>query len=355
MISRSSSFGYKGRNVEPKQVSHDLGVRYVVGGSVRRSGNRVRIGVELVDAANAIQLWSANYIRELEDIFDVQDQIVQTIVGAVEPEVTAAEWARARHAPVNRLDAWDQYRRGTWHLYRFDRDDIFVAQECCQAAMARDPNFAEPCAAFAYACHLMLIFDYVTDRERTLREGLDAARGAVQLDDRDSFGHAILGRLYMMARDYDLAIAETQMAIERNPYSPQAHFGLGFALVVAGRSEDALAPLLKAVKLSPRDPNLASYGTVLATAHLMLGQPAQAAEWARTATLQSSSHFIAVMHLAVALNDLGDKVRAQKAKERLLVLKPDFTSSYVTRCWPFRRQADANRLVKSLRKLRLPD
>jgi len=183
--------------------------------------------------------------------------------------LTAAEWARAQQAPVNRLDAWDQYRRGTWHLYRFDRDNIFTARDYCLAAMARDPNFAEPCAAFAYTCHLTLIFDYAADRERTLREGLDAARNAVQLDDRDSFAHAILGRLHMMARDYDLAIAETQTAIERNPYSPQAYFGLGFALVVAGRSKEALLPLLKAVELSPRDPNLASYGTVLATAHLI--------------------------------------------------------------------------------------
>src|SRR5262245_29333284 len=103
--------------------------------------------------------------------------------------------------------------------------------------MDRDPNFAEPCAAFAYACHLMLIFDYAADREHTRREGLDAARRAVQLDDRDSFAHAILGRLYMMAREFDLAIAETRTAIERNPYAPQAHFGLGFALVVAGRSD----------------------------------------------------------------------------------------------------------------------
>jgi tetratricopeptide (TPR) repeat protein len=148
-------------------------------------------------------------------------------------------------------------------------------------------------------------------------------------------------------------ITETRTAIERNPHSPQAHFGLGFAFVVAGRSEEALAPLLKAVELSPRDPNLASYGTVLATAHLMLGQPAQAVEWSRTATRQPSTHFIAFMHLAAALSDIGDMGGALKAKDRLLALKPDFTASYVTRCWPFKRQADANRLVKSLRKLDL--
>jgi TolB-like protein len=353
VISRSSSFSYKGKNVEPKQVSYDLGVRYIVGGSVRRSGNRVRIGVELVDASNSIQLWSANYNRDLEDIFDVQDQIVQTIIGAVEPEVTAAEWERARQKPLNRLDAWDQYRRGTWHLYRFDRDNILAARRYCLAAMARDPEFAEPCSGFGYACHLMLIFDYVANRDDTLREGLEAARRAVQLDDRDSFGHAILGRLYMMTREFDLAIAETRTAIERNPYSPQAHFGLGFAFVVAGRAEEALVPLLKAVELSPRDPNLASYGTVLATAHLLLGQPAQAAEWARTATRQPSSHFIAFMHLAVALSDLGDEAGALKAKDRLLALKPDFSSAYVARCWPFKRQADVGRLVNSLQKLDL--
>ncbi len=353
VISRSSSFSYKGKQTDPKQVAGDLGVRYIVGGSIRRAGKRVRIGIELVDASNGIQLWARHYDRQIQDIFDVQDEIVQTVVGAVEPEMTAAEWESARLRPANNLDAWDQYRRGTWHLYRFGLDDIRAAKGHCRAAIASDAEFAQPYAMLGYACHLSLIFDYVSDRSDTLDEGIEAAKRAVELDERDSFAHAILGRLYMMAREHELALEETREAIELNPYSPQAHYGLGFALVVAGQARQAIGPLLKAVELSPRDPNLASYGTVLATAYLLLNEPAKAVEWARIATRLPSSHFIAHMHLVIALAENGDMQGAQSARKRLLALKPDFSCDYITRCWPFKLLSNETQLIKTLRKLDL--
>jgi TolB-like protein len=350
VVARSSSFSYKGKLADPKDVSRDLGVWYVVDGSVRRAGESVRVSIELVDAPAGIQIWSAHYRRELKDIFAVQDEIAQKILGAIEPELAAAEWERARGKSAENLDAWDHYRRGTFHLYRFGPDDIAAAQRHCRAAIAADAEFPQPYAALAYASHLSLIFDYAADRAAVLDEGLNAGRRAVQLDDRDSFAHAILGRLHMMARDFDLAIAETRVAIERNPYSAQAYFGLGFALVVAGEPEQAIEPLLRAVELSPRDPNLASYGTVLSTANILLNRPTEAAEWAQLATRQPSSHFIAHMHLVVALAQLDDTAGAQKARRNLLRLKPDFSAEYVTRVWPFRRSADAALIVDGLRK-----
>jgi TolB-like protein/class 3 adenylate cyclase/tetratricopeptide (TPR) repeat protein len=353
VISRSSSFSFKGKQADPKEVANDLGVRYIVGGSIRRAGKRVRIGVELVDASNGTQLWSRHYDRLLQDIFNVQDEVVQTIVGAVEPEMTAAEWERARLRPANSLDAWDQYRRGTWYLYRFGLDDIHAAKKHCRAAIASDAQFAQPYAMLGYACHLSLIFDYVSDRSDTLREGLDAAKRAVELDGRDSFAHAILGRLYMMAREHELAIEKTREAIELNPHSPQAHYGLGFALVVAGQARQAIGPLLKAVELSPRDPNLASYGAVLATAYLLLNESAKSVEWAQIATRQPSSHFIAHMLLVIAHAKNGDMESAQRACKRLLALKPDFRRDYISRCWPFKLHSDEIQLTEELRKLTL--
>ena len=353
VLSRSSSFSYKGKPADPKQISQDLGVRYIVHGSVRRAADRVRISIELVDAPVGTQLWSMNYDRNVRDIFEVQDEVARTIIGAIEPELTAAEWERTRRKPADNLDAWDHYRRGTWHLYRFGSDDIAAAQQHCRAAIAADSDFAQPYVALAYACHLSLIFDYSVDRAATLDEGLQAAHQAVQLDDRDAFAHAILGRLYMMGRDFDLAIAETRTAIERNPYSAQAHYGLGFALVVAGEAKQAIEPLMKAVDLSPRDPNLASYGTVLATAYLLSKAPEKALEWARFATRQPSSHFIAYMHLAIALAELGEAEAARKARDKLLQLKPNFDREYVKRCWPFKRESDEARLLKGLQKVGL--
>ena len=350
VIARSSSFTYKSRPVDPRQVAGDLGVRYIVDGSVRRSGDQVRVSVELVDARMAVQLWSAHYDRDLHDILALQDKNAQTIVAAIEPELAAADWDRVRYQPPDNFNAWDHFRHGTWHLYRFTAEDIAAAQRHCRLAIAADADFSQPYVALAYACHLSLIFEYAGDPVATLEEGLASARRAVRLDERDSFSHAILGRLYMMAREFDLAIAETRAAIDLNPYSAQAYFGLGFALVVAGDSERALEPLLRAVELSPRDPNLASYGTMLATAHILLNKHHEAVEWARLATRQPSSHFIAHMHLVAALALAGDVDGALRARDLLLQLKPDFSAAYVTKVWPFRRSADAACLIEGLKK-----
>jgi TolB-like protein/DNA-binding winged helix-turn-helix (wHTH) protein/Flp pilus assembly protein TadD len=351
VMARSSSFRYKGRAGDPSHVACELGVRYVVGGSVRKSGDRVRITVELVDAPVGNQLWSVHYDRNVGDILATQDDITQAILGSIEPELTSAEWAQARSKPPDNLDALDHYRWATWHLYRYTAADIEAAKQHCLMALECDRDFGQPYIALAYACHLSLIFDQVVDRDATLETGLRAAHCAVQLDDRDAFAHAILGRGCMMARDFDGAIAQTKAAIELNPYSAQAHYGLGFALVVGGDAAAALGPLQKAVDLSPRHPNLASFGTVLSTAHILLGNPLEAAHWARVAIRQPASHFNAYMHLAVALSMMGDSAGARRVRDQLIQLKPDFSPELVSRCWPFRRAADGAMLTEELCKL----
>jgi adenylate cyclase len=347
VIARSSSFTYRGTATDPKRVAHDLGVRYIVNGSVRRIGDRVRIGLELVDASTGTQLWSVHYDRTITDIFAVQDDIARSILGAIEPELASAEWDRTRRK-IDNLDAWDHYRRGTWHLYRFGPDDIELAKECCRRAISDDLEFSQAYVALAYACHLSLISDYAPDRSATLDEGLQAARRGVELDNRDSFAHAILGRLHMTGRDFDGAIAETRTAVELNPYAAQAHFGLGFALTVGGQPRDAIEPLLKAIELSPRDPNLTSFAIVLAIAHILLDRASEAAEWARFATRQPSVHLNAYMLLAIALAKVGDAEGARIAREQLLSIKPDFGPDFLTRCWPFKHRRDQARLLEGL-------
>jgi tetratricopeptide (TPR) repeat protein len=348
---RSSSFRYKGRPGDPAQVARDLGVRYLVDGSVRKFGDRLRITVELVDARAGDQLWSVHYDRNIGDILATQDDITQAILGSIEPELTSAEWARVRRRPADSLDAHDHYRRGTWHLYRFTAADIEAAKQHCLMAIECDRDFAQPYVALAYACNLSLIFDQTRDRDATLEAGLRAAECAVQLDDRDASALGMLGRGHMMARDFDGAIADTRAAIDLNPYSAQAHYDFGFALVAAGDASAGLGPLLKAVDLSPRHPNLASFGTVLSTAHILLGKPTEAAHWARVALRQPASHFNAYMHLVVALSMIGDGVGAQRAADQLIRIKPDFRPEFVSQCWPFRDAAHAALLIEELRKV----
>jgi TolB-like protein len=351
VMSRSSSFRYKGRPYDPAQLGRDLGVRYLVNGSVRKAEDRVRITVELVDARAGDQLWSVHYDRNTGDILAAQDDITQAILGSIEPELTSAEWAEARRKPPDSLDARDHYRQATWHLYRFTAADIEAAKQHCLKAIECDRDFTQPYIAFAYACHLSLIFDQVRDRDATLEAGLRAAECAVQLDDRDAFALGMLGRGRMMARDFDGAIAHTRAAIDLNPYSAQAHYDLGFALVAAGDASAALGPLLRAVDLSPRHPNLVSFGTVLSTAHILLGKSAEAAHWARVALRQPVSHFNANMHLVVALSMIGDGVGARRAGDQLIRSKPDFRPELVGQCWPFRDAAHAAVFIEELRKV----
>jgi Flp pilus assembly protein TadD len=238
-------------------------------------------------------------------------------------------------------------------LYRFTAADIEAAKQHCMMAIECDRDFAQPYIALAYACHLSLIFGQARDRDTTLEAGLRAAECAVQLDNRDASALGMLGRGRMMAGDFDSAIAETRTAIGLNPYSAQAHYDLGFALVAAGDASAALGPLLKAVDLSPRHPNLASFGTVLSTAHILLGKPTEAARWARVALRQPASHFNAYMHLVVALSMIGDGVGARRASDQLIRVKPDFRPQLVSQCWPFRDAAHAAVFVEELRKLGL--
>jgi len=350
-MSRSASFRYKGRPSDPAQVARDLGVRYLIGGSVRKSGGRVRINVELVDARAGDQLRSVHYDRNLGEVLATQDDITRTILGSIEPELTSAEWAGVLRKPAGSLDACDHHRRATWYLYRFTAADIEAAKQHCLTAIECDSEFVQPHITLAYACYLSLIFDQVRDRDATLKAGLRAAECAVQLDDRDAYALGMLGRGRMMARDFDAAIAQTRAAIDLNPYSAQAHYDLGFALVAAGDVSAALGPLLRAVDLSPRHPNLASFGTVLSTAHILQGKPVEAAHWARVALRAPASHFNAYMHLAVALSMIGDGAGAQRAGDQLIRVKPDFRSELVSQCWPFRDAAHAAVFMEELRKI----
>jgi TolB-like protein/Flp pilus assembly protein TadD len=313
VTARNSSFTYKGRAADVKQVGRELGVRYVVEGSVRRAGQRVRITAQLIDAVNGNHLWAQRYDRELEDIFAVQDEITDTIVAAIEPELGAAERERAMRRPPDSLEAWGLYQRGVEHMYRFTATDSAEAKRLFKAAAERDPRFAAPLGALAYALYLEVILAVAPAPEETTASAIEAGRAAVARDDKDPMAHFGLGRALTVARLQMEAIRELEIAIELNPNFALAHLGLGVALIGASRLQEAIESLDKAIRLSPHDPILWTMENARAMAKVSLGAFAEGLADARLACRHPNTGVWSYVTLISALGHLGRTEEAQDA------------------------------------------
>ncbi len=350
VTSRNSSFAYRGRLADLKHISSELGVRYVLEGSVRRAGDRVRVTAQLIDAVEDRHLWAERYDRRLEDIFDLQDEITATILGAIEPELGLAEQARARRKPPESLDAWDLYLRGQWLLFRYTCEDNVRAQDCFRRATALDPDFAASHAGLAYACHIAVIEGFSNDRATYIDEGVKAARRAVSLDDKDAHAYGVLARLLTMNREYDSALLAARKAVALNPNNAQVRFGHAFALTFSGELKEALLELDQVTRLSSRDPNLWSFMIMRAWALLALGRFEEAADWARRSAEQPNSVLWPAVTLVSSLGHLQRVDEARAVFKRLREVDPDRDLIAVWNILPFRDPAHHNLLVEGVRK-----
>jgi len=260
VIARNSTFTYKGKAVDVQAVAKDLGVRYVLEGSVRKAVNRVRISAQLIDGSTGNHLWAERYDRELADIFDVQDEITQTVAGAIEPELVKAEQQRAKKKPSERLDAWDCYHRGMWHISRRSKEDIAEARRLFERAAELDPTFGPAFQGIA----AVAFYEFLSGiSERNVEVGLRAARKAVELDDHDANAHTQLGHVYQMAGDAEAAIAEQEIAIQLNPSLAVAYYYLSRTKAYSGQAGEAIQHARSAIRLSPHDTNIgAFYGSL---------------------------------------------------------------------------------------------
>lgn len=350
VIARNSSFSYRGQSPDIRVVARELGVRYVVEGSVRKAGQRVRITAQLIEAETGNHLWAERFDRELEDIFAVQDEITQRIVGALQPEIGTAEWERARRRLPDSLDAWALYHQGIHHLYQYSKADNAEARRLFRQAIERDNQFAAAHAMLAYAC-FMAVFDALTEyRVDQLAESFETAQQAVRLDDQDAMAHAILGRVLSMRHQHGQAIAECDKAIDLNANLAQAQFGRGLALVLSGQPGEAIANLENAEKLSPRDPNYYAFLIIRAWANLLQGQYDVALELTKRAIAQPNSGVWGNATLAIVLAHLDQCEEARKALDALIEDHPDFALSFIEETLPFRREADRHVFEDGLRR-----
>ena len=280
VVARNSTFTYKGQAVDVRKIASELGVRYVLGGSVRKSGNRVRIGAQLIDGETGNQLWADRYDRELEDIFAVQDEITQTVVGALQPELAQSEIERSRRKPPDNLDAWDLYQQGLWHEYRTSKDDNAAAIELYKRAVALDQEFTQPLAGLGRCYFYDSIMGYTG---RDPKDAFAPAQKAVEIDPQDANARSALGGAYFINRDHATAMAELDTAIRLNPSEAQAYWLRGFALSYSGRAEEGLKNFDMALKLSPRDVTIGRYYGGKAASCLFLGRYEDGVDAARKA------------------------------------------------------------------------
>lgn len=354
VIARHTVFAYKGRAVEVRTAARELGVRYVLEGSTRKAAGRIRVTAQLSDGETGKQLWAKRYDREYDDIFAVQDDLTEAIVGALEPELGKAERERAKSKRPESLDAWDSYQRGLWHLYRYTKDDLKEARRLFGRAADLDTRLGVAFSGLAETYYFALVYGYSDSVDSDREAALVAARKAVELDDEDAGAHCTLGRVHYARREHDAAITELKTAIELSPSLAWGHYGIGAALVFSGRAEEAVSYLEKAITLSPRDPNMGSFLVRMADAHFFMRNHEEAIHWAKKALRQPGFQW---SRYAVCLAAFGQLGRLDEARQLCIDLskrRPDFSTEFVRATHLIANPDDMAYYLEGLKKAGVP-
>ena len=353
VIARNSSFTYKGRPIDVKQVGRELGVRYVLEGSVRRSADRVRVTGQLIDAATGAHLWADRFDGALEDIFDLQDQLTASVVGAIAPKLEQAEIDRAKRKPPENLDAYDYYLRGmASHYQSWSREAISEALKLYYKAIELDPDFASAYGAAARCYIERRSNNWMTDRVKETAETERLARRAVELGRDDAL--ALSGGGFALAavgHDPDAGAAFIDRALVLNPNLAAAWYYSGFVKIWVGEPDTAIDHIARAMRLSPLGPIMRSFRNATAHAHFHAGRYDQASSWAEM-VLQENPDSLPSLRIAAASYALsGRTTDASKICTRLRQVDPALRISNLRdRLGPYRRPENIARLIDGLRK-----
>ncbi|WP_422041480.1 winged helix-turn-helix domain-containing protein [Roseibium sp.] len=328
VIARNSTFSFRNSADGIRVIGEKLGASYIVTGSVRKAGQRVRITVQLVDAGTENSVWSERFDRDMKDIFDLQDEITELVASRIESELGMTEQRKAERRPRKNLGAWDLYQLGVAEFYKFTPEANQRCQDLLRQSLDLDPDFASAHSRLAYAIVLsMVYFDAAPDDDR-MDEALIAARRALELDDQDANSFFTIGRVYLARREYDLAIDALEHAVELNPYLAVTYCGLGDSLAYEGRLDEAIEQFEIAIRLSPHDPFRWAFYSYRSLAHLFRGEYEDAVSWARKSVQIPNAQYWAKAHLVAALGLLGEKDQAARAIRELTKLKPEFSIDF---------------------------
>jgi TolB-like protein len=323
VISRHTAFTYRNRSIGTKQIGHELGVRYVVEGSVRRSGDHVRVAAQLVDAARDTHLWAERYDRSRADLFELQDEIVTAIAGAIEPELLKFERGRIAALPQQSDDDYELYQRGMFHHYRQNKADNLKAQAYFRRALVSEPHSPQATAALAIALCSAALVGWADNNEAFFDQAHELAQRAVTLDPRYPNARFALGLACMWTSRSDRATAEFQEAIKLNPSFAAAHVLLGQMYLYGGRPQEAIEQAEKGIRLSPSDPRLFIWLPALAGAHYLLRHYEEAIEIGRRSWSLNRDWPAGLRYVVAGLAQLDRMEEAQEALAALRLLNPD--------------------------------
>ena len=356
VVARNSSFTYKGCAVDVKQVGRELGVRYVLEGSVRKAASRVRITGQLVDAMTGTHLWADRFDGTLDDIFELQDQVATSVVGAIAPQLERAEIGRAKRKPTESLDAYDYYLRGMASFHPGTREAISEALPLFHKAIELDPEFASAFAMAAWCRFWRKVNGWMRDPAQEAAEGVRLAQRAVELGKDNAValtrsGHA----LAHLAGDLDGGIALVDRALVLNPNLAAAWFLSGFLRIGRGEHDAAIERFARAIRLSPLDPEMFRMQGGTALAHLLAGRFDAASSWAEMAYRNLPSFLIIVGVIAASHALAGRMDKAQQAIRHMRELDPMLRVSNLAKLLPFYRPQDIATFSEGLRKAGLPE
>ena len=349
VIARNSSFTYKGRAVHIRQIAEELGVRYIVEGSVRKVDNRVRITAQLNDATTGGHLWAERYDRELTDVFAVQDEITEQIVAAIEPQIHAAENFRSHRKPPSSLDAWDLLMQALSHYWRVTPQDHAAAQQLLERAIAIDPEYGQALAVLA-ASYMFGVHLGWAELATTAPIAENAALAAMRYDHENAWAHAALGSVCFSTRRLADALSEFEQALALNPNFSLAQGYYALALSYAGRSNDSFEAAQKAIRLSPRDPSLAIYYGIAGYARFTERQYDEAIALAREAIRHRGDLTGAYRVLAVSAGMTGDSALAEMALGELRRTQPNITLDWIATQLPWANDADREHYLEGFRR-----
>lgn len=349
VIARNSCFAYKNKPVNIKQAGRELGARYLLEGSVRKGGMRVRITAQLIDGANGHHIWAERYDRELTDIFEVQDEIVQRIAALVAPELAKAEVERSTIKHPQDLDAWDLCLRGTASIHERTAAGNANARDLFTRAIAIRPDYADAYSGIAMSFNQDLLIDAAKDRTATAIQAMETARKAIECDQASSWAHHELSTAYQWLNRLDDALAEARIAVELNPNDAYGLHALGNKSDLAG-DPNGIVLMEKAQKLNPADARLHTHLTFLARAYANIRNHSTAVERARQAIRRRPDYAPAYYILAIALGHLGEMDEARASLAKCDDLSADFVQS--RRDWqPYADPSSNERLHDALRRI----
>lgn len=325
VIARNSAFAYKGRSVNVRQIGRELGVAYVLEGSVQRAGNRVRITIQLIETSEGRHLWADHYDGSLDDIFDLQDKITERVAGALQPSIRLAEIERARHKRPQDLGAYDYTMRAIRHVWRLEREEADKALELLDKALAIDPDYPLALALAAWCWAQRSVYNWWGDTESARAEALSRAERAANLSSDDPLILAVLGAVHTFARNYGAARVLLERAIQLDPNAAWALSRLGWLETYAERPEAAVEHFERAIRLSPLDPMNFNNYVGLGSAYQVAGNDVAAVDYYQRALLERPNARWIHRNLAPALLALGRREEAEQSLATLREAYPDLT------------------------------